>query len=56
MFVHLGLPAYMFVDFGLLHAGAHESYRAPKRAQDGGADMAARIAAKPRAVRCNSDT
>lgn len=55
MFPHLGLPAHMFVDIGLLRAGADESYRAPKRAQGGGR-MAERNAAKLRAVRCNSDT
>ena len=56
MLVHLGLPAKMFVDTGLLHAGANESYRAPGHALDGGGDMDERNAAKLRAVRYNSDT
>jgi hypothetical protein len=56
MSVHLGLPVHMFVDIRLLHAGADESYRAPKHAQDGGDGTAERNAAKPRAVRCNSST
>jgi hypothetical protein len=56
MFVHLGLPAHMFVDIGLPHAGVDKSYRAPDHAQDVGGDTAERSAAKPRSVRCNSDT
>jgi len=56
MSVHLGLPVHMFVDIGLLHAGAEESYRALNRTQDGGGGMAERNAAKPRAMRCNSST